>query len=89
MGSVLYPQLGGVDFRLSVPQLAVPVYVLDGEAELSARRDLMLEWYEQLDAPIKRRYSFPDAAHAVAFEEFEALQRIMTETVLAETYPAR
>lgn len=82
MGSVLYPQLAGVDFRRDVPRLAVPVYVLDGEAEMAARRDLMLEWYGQLDAPLKRRYGFPDAAHAVAFEEFEALERILTEVVL-------
>lgn len=89
MGSVLYPQLAGVDFRRDVPRLAVPVYVLDGEAELAARRDLMLEWYAQLDAPLKRRYSFADAAHAVAFEKFEALGRILTEEVLPETYPSR
>lgn len=89
MGSVLYPQLGKVDFRRDAHQLAVPVYILDGEAELTARRDLMLEWYAALDAPLKRRYSFPDAAHAVAFEEFEALQRIMSEVVLPETYPVR
>jgi proline iminopeptidase len=89
MFSVLYPQLAGVDFRRDVPRLAVPVYVLDGEAELAARRDLMLEWYGQLEAPIKRRYSFPDAAHAVAFEEFEALQRILHEVVLPETYPTQ
>ncbi len=89
MGSVLYPQLAGVDFRRDVLRLAVPVYVLDGEAELAARRDLMLEWYAQLDAPLKRRYGFADAAHAVAFEEFEALGRILTEEVLPETYPGR
>ena len=62
---------------------------LDGEAELVARRDLMLEWYERLEAPAKRRYSFPDAAHAVAFEEFEALGPILTEEVLPATYPTR
>lgn len=89
MGSVLYPQLAGVDFRRDVPRLAVPVYVLDGEAEMAARRDLMLEWYEQFDAPLKRRYGFADAAHAVAFEEFAALGRILTEEVLPETYPGR
>lgn len=87
MSSVLYPQLNEVDFRRDVPRLAVPVYVLDGEAELAARRDLMLAWYEQLEAPIKRRYSFPNAAHAVAFEQFEALRPLLTEVVLPETYP--
>jgi pimeloyl-ACP methyl ester carboxylesterase len=87
MFSVLYAQLAGVDFRRDVRRLEVPVYVLDGEAELAARRELMLEWYEQLEVPVKRRYRFADAAHAVAFEEFEALGRILTEDVLPATYP--
>ena len=47
--AVLYPQLQGIDFRREVPRLAVPVYILDGEAELTARRDLALEWYAQQD----------------------------------------
>ncbi len=52
--------------------------------ELSARRDLALEWYEQLDAPLKRLYTFETAAHAPAFEHFEDFTRIMREEVLPE-----
>lgn len=84
--AILYPQLQGLDFRQDVPRLDVPLYVLDGEAELSARRDLALEWFEQLDAPIKRIYTFENSAHAPAFEHFEAFTDIMTETALPETY---
>lgn len=87
--AVLYPQIQGIDFRRDVPRLAIPVYILDGQAELSARRDLALEWYDQLQAPQKRLFSFENAAHAVAFEQFEAFGRIMTGTVLPETYPGR
>ena len=39
MFTVMYPQLQGIDFRRDVPRLEVPVYILDGEAELAARRD--------------------------------------------------
>ncbi len=84
--AILYPQLQGLDFRQDVPRLDVPLYVLDGEAELSARRDLALEWFEQLDAPIKRIYTFENSAHAPAFEHFAAFTDIMTGTVLPETY---
>jgi pimeloyl-ACP methyl ester carboxylesterase len=84
--SILYPQLQEIDFRRDVPQLETAVYILDGAAELDARRDLALEWYELLEAPIKRIYTFENAAHAVAFEQFEAFQQMMIETVLPETY---
>ncbi len=86
--SILYPQLQAVDFRQDVPPLEVPIYVLDGAAELSARRDLALEWFDMLDAPIKRLYTFDNAAHAPAFEHFEAFTDIMTETIFQETYLA-
>lgn len=84
--AILYPQLQGIDFRQDVPRLDVPLYVLDGAAELNSRRDLALEWFNQVDAPIKRIFTFENAAHAPAFEHFEAFTNIMTETVLPETY---
>ncbi|MFO7681218.1 MAG: alpha/beta hydrolase [Chloroflexota bacterium] len=84
--SIVYPQLKSIDFRQDVPRLDVPLYVLDGAAELDARRDLALEWFAQVDAPIKRIFTFENAAHAPAFEHFEAFTDIMTETVLPETY---
>ena len=89
MFTLMYPQLQEVDFRQDVPRLDVPVYILDGAAELPARRDLALAWYDQLDAPIKRIYTFDDAGHSVAFEQFSALHQILTETILPETYPVQ
>jgi proline iminopeptidase len=88
MFSVMYPQLQNIDFRKDVLRLEVPVYILDGAAELSARRDLALEWFEKLEAPRKQLFTFENAAHSVAFEQFEEVQKIMTGTVLPETYPA-
>jgi len=85
--TVLYPQIQRLDFRRDAPKLDVPVYMLDGQAELAARRDLALEWFALLDAPQKRVFSFENAAHAVAFEEYEAFHRILLETILPETYP--
>lgn len=89
MFSIMYPQIQGVDFRKDVLRLDVSVYVLDGEAELTARRDLALEWYAQLQAPVKRLYSFENSAHSTSFEQFEAFHQILLETVLPETYPER
>src|SRR5205814_6727007 len=74
MNSVVYPQLErgeGLDFRRDVHRLEVPYYMLDGKAELTSRRDLVLEWYAELDAPIKRIFSFDNAAHSVSLEQFE------------------
>lgn len=86
MFTVLYPQLQEIDFRQDVTRLEVPVYILDGQAELSSRRDLALEWLDQLEAPQKDIFSFENAGHAPAFEHFEAFHEILTNTILPETY---
>lgn len=85
--TLMYPQLQEIDFRQDVTQLDVPVYILDGAMELEARRDLALAWYGQLDAPRKQLYTFDNAGHSVAFEQFAAIHHILTETVLPDTYP--
>ena len=89
MNSVVYPQLErgeALDFRRDVPRLEVPYYMLDGQAELTSRRDLALEWYAELDAPIKRVFSFDNAAHSVSLEEFQAFHTILVESIVPETY---
>jgi pimeloyl-ACP methyl ester carboxylesterase len=86
MFTIVYPQLQGIDFRTDVTRLEVPYYLVDGTAELAARRDLALEWFELLDAPIKRVLSLDGAAHAPALEQYEAFHRFLVETVVPETY---
>lgn len=86
---VMWPQMLDTDFRRDAAQLEVPVYILDAKHELSARRDLAIEWFELLEAPIKRVYTFDNAGHSVAFEQFEALTQILNEAVLPETYTDR
>jgi pimeloyl-ACP methyl ester carboxylesterase len=89
MFTVMYPQLQGIDFRRDVRRLAVPVYMLDGAAELTSRRDLALEWFNRLEAPQKRVFTFENAAHSVSFEQYQAFYKIMLETITPETYSRR
>jgi proline iminopeptidase len=86
MFSVMYPQLQAVDFRQTVKRLEVPVYLLDGVAELRSRRDLVWEWYNPLQATHKQIFTFENAGHSVVFEQFEAFSQIMQNTILPDTY---
>jgi hypothetical protein len=89
MFTVMYPQLQEIDFRRDVTRLNVPVYTLDGAAELAARRELTHEWFNALEAPTKRMVTLESAAHSVAFEQFETFSTMMRETILPTTYGAR
>lgn len=82
------PRLQGIDFRTDVPELQVPVYVLDGVNELRGRRELAHEWFAQLAAPHKEMITDADAGHAVVFEQADALLRLLNEEIAPATYRA-
>ena len=84
--AVLYPQVYDHDLRIEAARLEVPVYVLDGAAELDGRRDLALEWFDMLEAPSKRIVRYEDAAHSVAFEQVDAVHRLLVDEILPATY---
>jgi pimeloyl-ACP methyl ester carboxylesterase len=86
MFSLLYPQLQGIDFRADVPSLEVPVYLLDGEHEIRGRRELAHEWFAALEAPRKQLVTYPDAGHAVAFEQLDAVRELLVEKIVPATY---
>lgn len=81
MGAVLYPQLQQLDFRESVPSLQVPVYLVQGAHELSARTGPAHEWFARLRAPTKRWITFPDSGHVPQFEEFPRFRAVLADVV--------
>jgi proline iminopeptidase len=85
MGSVMYPQLQRVDFRHDVPALGVPVYLVMGGHELTARSGPAREWFDLLQAPAKRWVTFDSSGHIPQFEEFDRFHDLLTGTVLPQT----
>jgi pimeloyl-ACP methyl ester carboxylesterase len=85
--AVLYPQLQDVDLRTDVPQLDVPVYLVEGRHEARGRLEPAREWLAQLDAPRTRLITFDVSGHRPFVEEPERFHQVMTDTVLAETAP--
>ncbi|MDD7939621.1 alpha/beta hydrolase [Actinomycetospora lutea] len=81
MGAVMYPQLQGVDFRTQVPRLDVPVHVLAGTHELTARSGPAREWFDRLVAPTKEWIPFERSGHVPQFEEFERFRAVVRDIV--------
>ncbi len=81
MASVMYPQLQGIDFRTQVPHLDVPVYLIEGAHELSARTGPARQWFDQLQAPVKQWITFDNSGHIPQFEEFPRFRGVLAEIV--------
>jgi pimeloyl-ACP methyl ester carboxylesterase len=86
MFSIVYPQLQSLDFRLSATRLELPVYLLEGRHELTARRGPALDWYGVLQAPSKQLIWFERSGHNPQFEEATRYTDLMIGPILSETY---
>jgi pimeloyl-ACP methyl ester carboxylesterase len=83
--AVLYPQLQDIDFRRDVPELDVPVFVVEGAYESPGRSDLAVEWLGAVEAPEKELVVFAYSGHTPHLDEPSAFHEFMTGTVLART----
>lgn len=66
---VLYPQLEGTDFRVDVPSLSVPVYLVEGRHEAAGRSVLARQWFDGLRAPSKQWVEFDMSGHTPPYDE--------------------
>jgi len=72
--TVLYPQLQDIDFRVDVPRLEVPVYLVQGGHEARGSAQLADEWFAGLSAPTKQLIIFDTSGHRPVFEQPETVR---------------
>ena len=69
------------DLTKSVPELHVPVFILQGRHDLQTVFESTRAYYEQLRAPHKELVVFENSAHLVPYEEPEKFLRVLVERV--------
>lgn len=73
----------GLDVASQVPRLEVPVFFMSGRFDYKTPGVLAQEYLSELDAPAgKRMIWFENSAHALMFEEPEAFDGVMIDSVL-------
>jgi pimeloyl-ACP methyl ester carboxylesterase len=70
----MWAELMGVNFFESAPEIAVPVYFMEGRYDYNAPSELAQAYYERLSAPKgKRLVWFEESAHDIFFDQPEKL----------------
>ncbi|MFI1988687.1 alpha/beta fold hydrolase [Actinoplanes sp. NPDC020271] len=64
----LYPREQAIDLRRDAPELKVPAYFIQGEAEMRGLSVLFTAWFAGLRAPAKQLVTIP-GGHRAMFEE--------------------
>jgi len=65
---LLWPTCFHVNLMRNVPNLEIPVYIMHGENDHYTETSLAKEYFDSLQAPIKKWFLFENATHAVQFE---------------------
>lgn len=84
--NVVYPQLQDMDLRLDATHFDLPVYMVLGRHDMNNPSQIPEEYFNLLEAPVKRLFYFEDSGHGMIWEEAALYHDIMVNTVLAETY---
>ena len=87
--AVLYPQLSDTDFRIQVPSLDVPVYLVEGKYEAAGRETLAAAWFKLLSAPSKQYVVFENSGHTPPYDEPGRFAEFMREILHASTASTR
>ena len=84
--SGLRAEVLALDMSEEVPSLGVPAYFLSGRHDLTVNHDLSEEYFNNLECPLKKFYTFENSAHSPMFEEPEKfLEIIVTDVSGMET----
>ena len=74
---LLWPQLLEVDLFEMVPEVKVPVFLVEGRHDHEVPSSLSSRWFDALVAPSKELILFEHSAHMPNFEETARFDEIM------------
>jgi pimeloyl-ACP methyl ester carboxylesterase len=79
---LMWPTCTNINLMRDVPEWQIPVYILQGEHDYSTEVSVAKAYYDSLNAPIKKWYTFEDAWHIPIFQDPQKYRDIMLKEVL-------
>lgn len=80
----LWDKLVQTDLTKKIDKLDIPVYFFHGKHDYTTNYKLAKAYFEILQAPVKKFYTFEQSAHSPLFEEPEKMQFILKHEILGE-----
>ena len=80
---IMWDEMVATDLTEVVTRVDVPVYFFHGAYDYTVSYPLAKAYLAQLQAPVKRFYTFDQSAHSPIFEEPDRMRAILREDALA------
>ncbi|MCL2065438.1 MAG: alpha/beta hydrolase [Candidatus Cloacimonetes bacterium] len=78
----LWEKMTETGLFIKIDSVDIPIYFLHGIFDYTVNYSLTQEYFDSLNAPTKRFYTFDKSAHSPIFEEPERVTKIILEDVL-------
>ena len=75
----LYEELNDFDYRNSMNIFELPVFFISGECDYNCPWELVEDYCDSIDAPVKAFYKIPGAAHSPLWENTDAAHEAMLQ----------
>jgi pimeloyl-ACP methyl ester carboxylesterase len=79
----LWDEIMKTNLFKSIPSQKIPVYILQGTSDYETTYTISKAYFDSLQAPLKKFYTFENSAHSPIFEESEKFNSILNE-ILSE-----
>lgn len=77
--SIMWPEVGAVDFPATCTKFDIPFYIFDGRLDMNTSSELVQEWYDMIEAPDKDLIWFEHSGHNPMNDEPEKFKRLLRE----------
>ena len=78
----LYREACEINFFETAPRLLCPLFVVVGTADYQTNYALTTDYFNYVQAPVKRLFLFDDVGHSVPYREPERLQKMVLSEIL-------
>ena len=80
----LWPVIMRTNLFKLLPSQQIPVYILQGTSDYETSYIIAKEYFDSLQAPLKKFYSFENSAHSPIFEEPEKFELVLKEILFQQ-----
>ncbi len=83
--SDLWDEIIATDLTKKITALDVPVYFFEGIHDYTCSYQLARDYYLELQAPVKKFYTFNQSAHSPLFEEPHMIEEILVKDIIVKS----
>ena len=78
----MWPEIGRVDLVKENTKFEIPMFIFDGKLDMNTPAELVPEWFDKIEAPVKELIWFENSGHNPLTDESDKFKKLLREKLL-------